>query len=87
MTSILVKPKTNREMFLLHELLRKMQVDFENISTDDLEELDFEKERDEWFRFSMSNFSRAYGENEPDYENGVIKEPNPYYKPHKDDKQ
>ncbi|TAL69769.1 MAG: hypothetical protein EPN82_03875 [Bacteroidetes bacterium] len=82
MTSILVKPKTKDELFLVYELLNKMQVDFYKIEPDDNIESDFDKERDEWLRFSMINFSKTYGEDEPDYENAVIKEPNPDYDPH-----
>ena len=58
-----------------------MQVDFEKIEPDDNKETDYDKERDEWLRFSLINFNRAYGEDEPDYENAIIKEPNPDYNP------
>jgi hypothetical protein len=34
-----------------------------------------ERERDEWFAFAQAAFARAYGENEPDYSNAVIREP------------
>ncbi len=36
---------------------------------------------EEWTRFSMQNLSRAYFEDEPDYSDVLIKEPNPKYKP------
>ena len=81
MTSILVKPRTKHELFLVYELLNKMQVDFEQIEPDKDLETDYDTERDEWLRFSMMNFSRAYGEDEPDYESALIKEPNPDYDP------
>lgn len=44
------------------------------------------KEHEEWSRFSMQNLASAYGENEPDYSNVKIKEPNPNYKSWKKDK-
>ncbi len=81
MTSILVKPRNKQELFLVYELLNKMQVDFEKIEPDEDMETDYDTERDEWLRFSMINFSKTYGDDEPDYENVVIKEPNPDYNP------
>lgn len=40
----------------------------------------FTKEHDEWAAFSMQNLSGAYGDDEPDYNNMAVKEPNPEYK-------
>ena len=57
-----------------------MQVDFEKMNQEDNATLDFENEREEWFRFALDNFSKGYSDNEPDYKNVMIKEPNPEYK-------
>jgi thioredoxin-related protein len=38
-------------------------------------------EQEEWARFALKNLERAYGENEPDISDIVIKEPNPKYNP------
>ncbi|MGP8216021.1 MAG: hypothetical protein ACLQQ4_10690 [Bacteroidia bacterium] len=39
--------------------------------------LDIEKQ--DWDNLSFSGLAKAYGEDEPDYSNTVIKEPNPEY--------
>jgi len=39
-----------------------------------------EKENDDWNKFNINNLSKAYGENEPEYDLSMIKEPNPTYK-------
>jgi len=36
-----------------------------------------EREHDEWVEFSMQNFARAYGDDEPDYSIKDIKNPPP----------
>lgn len=36
-------------------------------------------EKEEWRQGASSSLNRAYGENEPDYEKMIIKEPNPDY--------
>ncbi len=36
-----------------------------------------EREHDEWVEFSMQNFARAYGDDEPDYSEEDIKDPPP----------
>lgn len=41
--------------------------------------LDDDGEDEDWYNFSAQNMSRAYGENEPDYTDAPIKEPNPLY--------
>jgi hypothetical protein len=42
-------------------------------------------EDDEWRYSSMLSFSKSYSIEEPDYDNIVVKEPNPEYKPWKKD--
>lgn len=39
----------------------------------------FVKEKNEWDLMSYGTFSGAYSANEPDYENSILKEPNPHY--------
>ena len=36
-----------------------------------------EREHDEWLQFSLQNFARAYGDDEPDYSPQDIKHPPP----------
>jgi hypothetical protein len=36
-----------------------------------------EREHDEWVEFSMQNFARAYGDDEPDYSEEDLKNPPP----------
>lgn len=38
-----------------------------------------ENEQNEWYMFSGQGISTAYGEDEPDYELSLLKEPNPDY--------
>ncbi|MDQ3019139.1 MAG: hypothetical protein M3R36_01000 [Bacteroidota bacterium] len=38
-----------------------------------------ENETDNWRKFSINNLERAYGEDEPDYSNVLLKESNPKY--------
>ncbi len=38
-----------------------------------------ETEAEDWTKFSVKNLERAYGEDEPDYSNVLVKEPNPQY--------
>ncbi len=39
-----------------------------------------ENEQSAWQDFSANNFLKGYGEDEPDYTEGDVKEPNPEYK-------
>jgi hypothetical protein len=36
-----------------------------------------EREHDEWLQFSLQNFARAYGDDEPDYSAEDVKDPPP----------
>jgi hypothetical protein len=36
-----------------------------------------EREHDEWVQFSLRNFARAYGDDEPDYSAEDVKDPPP----------
>jgi hypothetical protein len=45
-----------------------------------------DEERDFWYKLSAQNLSRAYGIDESDYSDVTILEPNPNYKPWKEDK-
>jgi len=38
-----------------------------------------ETERDDFLKMSLTGLSRAYGENEPEYDFSMIAEPNPDY--------
>jgi hypothetical protein len=38
-----------------------------------------DKERDEWLSLSSGTIASAYGDSEPEYTVGMIKEPNPEY--------
>lgn len=40
-----------------------------------------ENEQSEWYEFSSKSLSAAYGDEEPLYSLGMVKEPNPDYKP------
>jgi len=40
-----------------------------------------DEDRGGWMNFSAQNLNTAYGENEPDYDLSMVKEPNPEYKP------
>jgi hypothetical protein len=39
-----------------------------------------DKEHDEWINMSAQSLSRAYSEDEPDYSDVLLKEPNPKYR-------
>jgi predicted HTH domain antitoxin len=39
----------------------------------------FSKESDEWYKYSMLNFNRAYADDEPEYTSDMVKEFNPDY--------
>jgi hypothetical protein len=41
------------------------------------------EEHNAWMTFGMQGLANAYGENEPDYTNVLVKEPNPEYTPWK----
>jgi hypothetical protein len=41
-----------------------------------------DEERDDWIRAAQASLGRAYGDNEPEYTLGMIKEPNPDYLRH-----
>jgi len=43
-----------------------------------------EREHDEWVQFSLQNFARAYGDDEPDYSLEDIKHPPPPGEPSSD---
>lgn len=65
---------------LIEEKIKKLPED----ALDDIEKyIDkiLDSEHKDWAKFSMDNLSRAYSENEPDYSDVLIKEPNPKYKP------
>jgi len=38
-----------------------------------------DREREEWLAFSLGTITSAYGDSEPEYTVGMIKEPNPEY--------
>lgn len=46
-------------------------------------EVEFENEHSEWLALSKRNLTKIYGEDEPDYDLSMVKEPNPEYKKHK----
>jgi hypothetical protein len=37
--------------------------------------------QDDWRRYGMGGLSRAYGDDEPDYPESSVREPNPEYSP------
>lgn len=78
MTSIIVSPANTGEFNLVKELLEKMNVKFSTLSG----KVEDENESLDWHRFSITNLSRAYSNDEPDYTNDMIKEPNPEYCSH-----
>ena len=77
MTSLIVSPTNRQELILLKELFKKMQIEFKPLSYNIEEEVDTE----EWYRFAMINFSRAFSDDEPEYTSEMIKEQNPNYHP------
>ena len=78
MTPIIVSPANTGEFNLVKELLEKMNVKFSTLSG----EVDDKNESLDWHRFSITNLSRAYSNDEPDYTPDMIKEPNPEYCSH-----
>lgn len=40
---------------------------------------ELERERGDWAAIAAQSLARAYGENEPDYPDSCVKEPNPHY--------
>ena len=38
-----------------------------------------DSEKEEWESFSKENLARAYSDDEPDYTENMVKEPNPLY--------
>lgn len=40
---------------------------------------DDDAERRDWLAFASQSLARAYGDNEPDYPDSCVKEPNPLY--------
>lgn len=42
-------------------------------------EATLQAEREEWARFSLQNLERAYGPNEPEYDDSMLIEKNPNY--------
>ncbi|MBM2813963.1 MAG: hypothetical protein HW421_725 [Ignavibacteria bacterium] len=76
MTSLIVTPANKQEFILLKELFLKMKIDFKPLLNNSAEEDDSE----EFYRFAMSNLSRAYSDEEPEYTSAMLKEPNPGYK-------
>jgi hypothetical protein len=84
MSTLLVKPKSVQEYKFLNELLSKMKIDFEQVNN--VLPDDYIKEKDDWNRFANKNFAKGYNEDEPDYENVVVKEINPNYNQNKQNK-
>lgn len=66
---IIEKIKQTEEEWVLRSILKLLDIgeDFP------------ESEIEEWRQGASSSLSRAYGEDEPDYERLIIKEPNPGY--------
>ncbi|MCX6154056.1 MAG: hypothetical protein NT007_07850 [Candidatus Kapabacteria bacterium] len=80
MTSLIVTPANTQEFFLLKELLQKMKIEFKPlsiISPDDDDSEDF-------YKFSSTNLSRAYSDDEPEYTSAMVKEPNLGYSANKE---
>lgn len=46
-----------------------------------LSEENMEAHKEIWYRLAVSGLERAYGENEPEYSVGLVKEANPEYQP------
>lgn len=42
-----------------------------------------DRELDEWTDIAMQGLAKTYGDDEPDYSDVILKEPNPEYKPWK----
>lgn len=63
---IIEKIKQTEEEWVLRSILKLLDIE------DCLE-------KEEWRQGASSSLNRAYGENEPDYEKMIIKEPNPDY--------
>ena len=42
---------------------------------------ELDKERREWAELALRGLARAYGPDEPDFPDSLIKEPNPLYEP------
>ncbi|MCB9266549.1 MAG: hypothetical protein H6558_16110 [Lewinellaceae bacterium] len=63
---IIEKIRQTEEEWVLRSILRLLDIE------DSLE-------KEEWRQGASSSLNRAYGENEPDYEQLMIKEPNPDY--------
>ena len=82
MTSLVVNPADRLEYMLLRALLQRMNIKFTPMES----EVD-ENEETDWYEFALDIFSKGYSDEEPDYENVIIKEPNPDYKPYWENKK
>lgn len=74
------------KLIQLNDLMAKLSKDYQGlvralISLGEQELLS--KERDAWMTFGMRGIADAYGDDEPDYANVQLKEPNPDYIPWK----
>ena len=76
MTSLIITPRSKQELYLLKELLTRMNIEFKP----DNPEKNEEDITEEWYKFSMMNFARAFSNDEPEYTSNMLKEPNPDYK-------
>ena len=74
MTSLIITPQNEQEYMLLKEMLKRMQFSFKSIEIESIED------DESWYKFAEENFSRGYSENEPDYDDTILKEPNPEYR-------
>jgi hypothetical protein len=77
MTSLVVTPANKHEFIFLKEMFERMKIEFKPLSYN----ISSENEEEDWYKFSMLNFSKAYSEDEPEYTSDMIKEPNPIYNP------
>ena len=78
MKTLIINIDQDSSLKLLMDLVNKLHLKVKVVSTEKTEE---ENEREGWNNFSMKNLNAAYGDNEPDYDLSMVKEPNPEYKP------
>lgn len=42
-------------------------------------DVELDNDREDWLRFSLAGWDKAFGDNEPEYTSDMIKKPNPEY--------
>ncbi len=76
MKTVIIKIEKDNTLKQVLDFVKKLKLKVSVKDTDKESEL----EQDEWMSFSKQNLAKAYGDDEPEYDLSMLKEPNPEYK-------